>query len=159
MKDVSKQKNRMNCGVYTLWYLLVQCCKGKKIVDLDSDRFCDQCLLYITFLYVYQTLVKTPNYIFPQSFEWCEVILRRVSDNKQMKDTISFIFEIQIEEKILTKNYYKFGEKNFLTLISNQIIIVSLENLILSCPINFQKYYKICLEYLIAMFLFIFTGI
>ena len=67
--------------------------------------------------------VKTSNNIFSQSFEWCEVILHGVSNNTQMKETLSFILENQI--KIMTKIDYKFGEKNFLTLIPNQTIIFS----------------------------------
>ena len=55
MKDVPKQKDGIYCGLYTLWHLLVQCFKGKEIVDIDADRFRNQCLLYITCLCVYQT--------------------------------------------------------------------------------------------------------
>ena len=64
LKDVPKQKDSVNYGVYTLWPLLVQCFKGDEIVDAGVDRFCDQCLLYITCLYVYQTLTKTPSTYF-----------------------------------------------------------------------------------------------
>ena len=69
MKDVSKQKDGINCGVNTLWHLLDQCFKGKEIIDLDSDRFRDQCLLYVTYLCIYETLIKKTSYIFPQLFE------------------------------------------------------------------------------------------
>ena len=36
IKEVPKQKDGMNCGVYTLWHLLLQRLKGKEIVDLET---------------------------------------------------------------------------------------------------------------------------
>ena len=41
MKDVPKQKDGINCGVYTLWYLVLQCFKDKENVELVADGFRD----------------------------------------------------------------------------------------------------------------------
>ena len=52
-KDISsdnkykKQTDDYNCGVYALWYLLMQVYNEKNIVECDPSRFRDQLLLYI----------------------------------------------------------------------------------------------------------------
>ena len=35
MKDFPKQKDGINCVVYTLLHVLVQCFKGNEMIDLD----------------------------------------------------------------------------------------------------------------------------
>lgn len=68
--DYPTQQDDYNCGVYSLWYLLMRCYKDKEIVKLDPDRFRDQLLLYIIFLYIYRHRATDKSYSFKKKFEW-----------------------------------------------------------------------------------------
>ena len=46
MKSLPVQQDGINCGVYSLWYLLVASHEDMPIMDLNPERFRDQLLLY-----------------------------------------------------------------------------------------------------------------
>ena len=68
--DYPVQEDGFNCGVYSLWHLLMECYEGKDVVLLDTDRFRNQLLLYIVCLYIYSQRKNDDSYRFPKKLLW-----------------------------------------------------------------------------------------
>ena len=64
------QRDGHNCGVYSLWYLLLDIYKDKSIVDLEPNTFRNQLLLYMVCLYMYRKRVENKSYHFRNNWDW-----------------------------------------------------------------------------------------
>ena len=96
------QNDGINCGVFSLWYLLIECYKGKTIVSLDSDRFRDQLLLYTVCLHLYQIRANQKGYTFPTKFEWRKFVSKKHGNS----ELHSVIQEILQDQESKTKQKY-----------------------------------------------------
>ena len=75
MKDLPFQQDAINCGVFSLWYLLVASHEDMPIIDLNPERFQDQLLLYSECLYLYpfHLCLQSKLYTFTKTFKIFDV--------------------------------------------------------------------------------------
>ena len=133
------QHDGSNCGVYSLWYLLLDIYKDKSNVTLDPNRFRNQLLLYMVSLYMYRKRVEDKGYHFRKNWDWyfffaqkyntfeVNILFKNIFDKaldnetEKDKDGVTGIKEWQIEfNKIYHNNSSYFSITSLSKLLSEE---------------------------------------
>ena len=103
--DAPAQQDLINCGLYSLRFLLMDMYKGKYIEDFDTEVFRDQLLLYIVSLYIYKQRVNDNSYTFPKTFKLKDILMKPFK-NYNIHQTLKHIFENQVRTQLSTSVVY-----------------------------------------------------
>ena len=95
MKGIPLQQDSFACGIYTIWYLLMECYEGEKVVDCNPEMFCEQLLFYIICLYIYCHCVEKKSYNFPKTFEWSDFMKKAFKKGSDIHEIITDFMESQ----------------------------------------------------------------
>ena len=67
--------------------------KGKEVVDLDTETFRKQLLIYIVWLCIYRHCVEKKSYDFPKIFEWSDLLKKAFKKRNVIHEIIKNIME------------------------------------------------------------------
>ena len=87
--------------IYTIWYLLIECYKGKEVVDLNTEKFCEQLLFYIVCLHNYCHCIEKESYNFLKTFEWSDLMKKAFKKGSDIHETIKDISESQQDFQVM----------------------------------------------------------